>query len=340
MALLLTIIVVAPLVAVTVGYVLLVTITLFLAAITSFRKQTTGITSALYIGSVSHNRFFPIIHTFRYPLFMACIDLEENFQLALWPLSSVMALRSCDHYKNDEGGTTNGRESLLHRTMKLVTERTKGAFIPTLLTHRVLLVTHLCYYGYCFNPVSFYYLQRRTNSIIDAVVAEVSNTPWNEMQCYVLQAKSIDIQKIQPGITKGDTPSINYLFQKAFHVSPFMDMEHMYDWTFWEFDTPAKPIQLSTSMIKGDKTYFNAHVELHPKGMQPLMLAWQLIRFPVYCILIQIWIHYEAFWLFVKGVAFVPHPKGSETFVSNMIGTMMTPLFAMKEWTNKQIKRQ
>ena len=78
-------------------------------------------------------------------------------------------------------------------------------------------------------------------------------------------------------------------------VSPLV----MPGWTFWEFDTPAKPIQLSTSMIKGDKTYFNAHVELHPKGMQPFMLAWQLIRFPVYCILIQIWIHYEAFWLFV-----------------------------------------
>ena len=339
MILLLTI-VVAPLVALIAAYVLLITVTLVLAAITSCRKQAECLTSALYVGRVSHTRFFPVIHCFGYPLFMACIDLEENFQSALWPLSTVMALRSCDHYKNGEGDTTNEGGSLVQRTMKLVSERTNGTFVPTLLTHRVLLVTHLCYYGYCFNPVSFYYLQRRTTCTIDAVVAEVSNTPWNEMQCYVLQEKSIDIQNFQPGIPKGETTSRNYLFHKAFHVSPFMDMEHLYDWTFWEFDTPAKPIHISTSMIKGNKTYFNAHVELHPKGIQPFMLAWQLVRFPVYCILIQIWIHYEAFWLFVKGVAFVPHPKGSETFISWTIGTMMTPLFAFKDWTNKQIKRQ
>jgi uncharacterized protein len=46
----------------------------------------------------------------------------------------------------------------------------------------VTLLTNLSYFGYCFNPVSFYYLwgQHGTPQAgeVVAVVAEVTNTPW------------------------------------------------------------------------------------------------------------------------------------------------------------------
>ena len=48
--------------------------------------------------------------------------------------------------------------------------------------------------------------------------------------------------------------------------------------------------------------------------------------------IIQIWIHYEALWLFVKGVTFIPHPDASETTASRIIATIMTPFFAIQEW--------
>ena len=54
----------------------------------------------------------------------------------------------------------------------------------------VTLLTHLTYFGYCFNPVSFYYLFRESAatstgssggiSRVHTIVTEVSNTPWNE----------------------------------------------------------------------------------------------------------------------------------------------------------------
>lgn len=326
-----------PLVVLTSGYILLAAATFTLAAIAAWRNHAQAMTSLLYVGRVSHTRFLPVTHGFGYPLFLACVDLDEDFQSALWPLSAVMAFRESDHYKNKEGGTEG---SLAEKTFQLLRERTKGSFRPSLLTHRVLLVTHLCYFGYCFNPVSFYYVQRRKDCKIDAIVAEVSNTPRNEMQCYVLHPKSVDIKESKEGRSKGDATGINYIFQKTFHVSPFMDMEHIYDWTFWEFDAPNKPIYISTSMIKQGKTYFNAYVDVIPRTMNPFMLAWQLIRFPVYCLLIQLWIHYEAFWLFFKGVAFVPHPKGSETAASLIIGKIMTPLFDFKDWVDEKRKRQ
>lgn len=57
----------------------------------------------------------------------------------------------------------------------------------------VTLLTHLTYFGYCFNPVSFYFIFREgtpdsttttttTTGIsgVHTIVTEVSNTPWNE----------------------------------------------------------------------------------------------------------------------------------------------------------------
>ena len=325
--------------------------TLLLAALTQFHWQQSNkkYKTALYVGRVSHTRLIPVIHSFNYPLFMCAVDLEETDRLwgirdptslhssSLWPLSIVMRFREQDHYKNGEGGGID--LSLTERTMNLVKERISGTFAPSQETHRIVLVTHLSYYGYCFNPVSFYYILRRDSHKMDALVLEVSNTPWNEMQCYVLHPSSIDVEHVQPGRPKtrhdrSEIASTNYLFQKMFHVSPFMDMEYLYDWIFWEFSAKNDPITLYASMRKGDVRQFTANVEIFPIPFTPFKLAWQLIRFPIYCAIIQIWIHIEAFWLFQKGVTFQPHPKGSETTASRLIGSIMRPLFALKDWVH------
>ena len=295
--------------------------------------------TALYVGRVSHTRLLPVIHSFHYPLFMCAVHLEEVEELwgtqggALWPLSTIMSFRSQDHYKNGEGG---GPDSCLTtRTFHLVKERTNHKFQPTIETHCVVLVTHLCYYGYCFNPVSFYYILDRNSRKTNAIVLEVSNTPWNEMQCYVLHPDSVDVERVQPGRpnTSDDgrmMESTNFEFQKTFHVSPFMEMDYLYDWTFWELTNDT--ISLHASMKKGDVRQFTANVDIAKTPFTPFRLAWQLIQFPIYCFIIQIWIHVEAFWLFKKGVDYQPHPQGSETTASRLIGNVMTPIFALKDW--------
>jgi hypothetical protein len=181
--------------------------------------------SALFTGKVWHTRHLPVKHAFQYPLFLFCLDLQEVeneglFEDTLWPLSKIVSFRPTDHLKNGEGRSeTSGAaaaaaaagkessllqgDSLQARICRLVATKTNNKFQPTPESHRIVLVTHLSYYGYCFNPVSFYYLHERRqpqqpltgssgsdsdnqqNSALlttSAIVAEVSNTPWNEMR--------------------------------------------------------------------------------------------------------------------------------------------------------------
>lgn len=323
------------------GYAFLVLATFVLAEWTRQRGKFQDSQSAMYSGRVSHSRMQPKKHSFSYPIFMMLVDLEDDFQNVLFPLSSIMSLRPADHYKNNEGSpeSISNHKSLLERTFSLVAQRTEQKFKPSVETHSVKLLTHLSYFGYCFNPVSFYYILDRETKKIDTVVAEVSNTPWNEMQCYVLHKESVDMKEVKEGRPKKELEGTNYIFQKTFHVSPFMDMQHLYDWTFWEFTKEMDPLCVNNSMVKEGILFFSAYLQIQNVGLHPHTLAKKLVLFPIFCFLVQIWIHYEAFRLFFKGVAFVPHPKGSETAASRVIGKMMAPLFALQDWVDEKFKK-
>ena len=84
----------------------------------------------------------------------------------------------------------------------------------------IRLLTHLAYFGYCFNPVSFYYCFDAAGERVETIVAEVDNTPWGERHVYVLD----------PARDEGRDGRHRYRFPKAFHVSPFLPMEIDYDW--------------------------------------------------------------------------------------------------------------
>jgi DUF1365 family protein len=334
---------------------------LLLAAVTVFRAAmakapTKTFQSALYVGKVWHTRFHPKVHAFSYPIFMFALDLEEVDSLAdrLWPLNVIMSFRETDHLINGEGllekTETNTSNSLANRILRLVAEKTNQKFQPSLDTHRIVLMTHLSYFGYNFNPVSFYYIiEKQSNGQeekITAIVGEVSNTPWSEMHCYVLHPDSVDKVECptipEPKKEQPALPSIHCIFPKQFHVSPFMEMDYLYDWSFTGIPKFQQQGNSSTLIVintlrRQDRIHFTAKLKVEPRSLNhPLRLAWQMIRFPVYCLIIQIWIHYEAARLFLKGIAYVPHPAGSETTVSRIIANIMTPFFALRDrWDPK-----
>lgn len=396
-------------------FVLLSLYTIILTALTtlfSWRKVPKGsnncnlntLHTAIYKGRVSHSRSLPVRHSFSYPFFIFAIDLDEAdilFGKLLWPMNRIVSFSERDHLKNGEGSCKmdecsaqiSNNETLKCRILRLIQQRTNGKcnLVENSDGIQVILLTHLKYYGYCFNPVSFYYVFRNetntahnslgtTSRILEAIVAEVSNTPWNEMYCYVLHPNSVDILNCKDGISKKLKDdyiwkSINYRFNKVFHVSPFMEMDHLYDWTFWIPENGR--IAVSNTLLKKKETlqdhkkssmkintyhtensdccnteerlemdsydlYFNAYMHIHRTPLHPMRILWEILRFPVYCMIIQVWIHWEALWLFIKGVEFVPHPNEAETTASRIIGTIMTPFFAIKHFlsvTNNQKKK-
>lgn len=281
--------------------------------------------SSLYVGRVWHTRLAPRKHAFTYPIFVFGIDLKEASDLDnwLWPLSSIARLRESDHLKNGEGGSSG---HFLARVLRLVSQRTRQSL--TVSSHDVLLLTHLCYYGYCFNPVSFYYLRDTSSGQLAAVVGEVSNTPWNEMHCYVLHKDSSDKVEVRE-----DQRGRHYRFPKRFHVSPFMEMHYDYDWTFAGNDQQLTIDNCLRRRQADDGLQFQARMVVDRVGLHPVRIAQQLAVFPVFCAMIQVWIHYQALLLFLKGVAFQPHPTGAETLASRVIGGIMTPFFAWQaQW--------
>ena len=71
--------------------------------------------------------------------------------------------------------------------------------------------------GVGYNPVSFYHLYADGGETVQAMIAEVTNTPWGERHCCV-------IERPGPGAPLGGK------MPKRMHVSPFMPMEQTYEW--------------------------------------------------------------------------------------------------------------
>ena len=82
----------------------------------------------------------------------------------------------------------------------------------------IRLLTQLRSFGHCFNPVSFYYCFDAGGERVQAVVAEVTNTPWGERHAYVIETA----QPRHVAVLAGE-------LDKALHVSPFMGMDHRYE---------------------------------------------------------------------------------------------------------------
>ena len=138
------------------------------------------IKSAIYEGSVRHRRFRPRSNMFQYRLFFMFIDLSELPGLFdLHPLWSDKRVNLAYFRRRDHFGEPS--ISVEESVRALVREKT--GHLPT---GPIRLLTHLRYFGHCFNPVSFFYCYDPAGEKVETIVAEITNTPWHERYCYVL----------------------------------------------------------------------------------------------------------------------------------------------------------
>lgn len=248
--------------------------------------------SCIYEGWVRHRRFSPIKNVFRYRLFMMYLDLAELPSLFqrrwLWSCEGVNVayFRRRDHLGDPR--------IPLDRAVRNLVEQETG----TRPKGPIRLLTHLRYFGHCFNPVCFYFCHDQWDREVETIIAEVHNTPWGAEHCYVL-GESLDEHPLEEWK--------RYRFKKAFHVSPYMEMEIAYD---WRFKTPGPTIQvhLIDFTFKGEKR-FDATLSLNRRAMTGPALARVLLVYPFMTVKVVMMIYFQALRLLLKGATLYPHPS-------------------------------
>jgi DUF1365 family protein len=161
---------------------------------------------------------------------------------------------------------------------------------------RIRLLTQLRYFGHYFSPLNMFYVFDDHDEQVEFVLAEVSNTPWNDRHYYTLWQ----------GNRSGDGTALRFSHPKEFHVSPFMGMDLEYR---WNLTPPGDDLSIQLSNLRDDDLLFSAGMTLKRQELTNQQLNRMTRRYPVMTVQIVAAIYYQALKLWWKKCPFYKHPK-------------------------------
>ena len=247
---------------------------------------------AIYVGALRHRRFRPVGHEFRYPVFMAMLDVDRIPEMMrVSPFCSYNRWNWAGYDERDHFGDPA-------LTLRERLRRDAAAHGATLPEGPAYLLTNLRYLGYCFNPVSFYYLYDRSGNL-EMMLAEVNNT-FGETCNYWLTRECEQAAAHRDGARPR-----RYETRKIFHVSPFMAMGHQYKWVF---TPPGERLVAHMSTLTSESLLFDATLTLERRPWSARELRRTLGQYPWMTAKVFAAIYWEALRLRIKGAPYYPHP--------------------------------
>jgi hypothetical protein len=238
----------------------------------------------LYEGWVTHARLKPVAHRFRYRVFSILVDLDRLRALdGASPIFSVgrfnvLSFEPADHGPRDGSDLRAHVDALLAQAGVACAGRTLLLCSPRVL-------------GYVFNPISIYW-RFDSEGRLRAVIYEVRNT-FGQSHSYVAPVGSSEAS----GPLRQDA-------DKAFYVSPFLDMDQHYSFRLAPPDARLR-VRILERDADGPILAAAWSGEERPFTTRRLLAA--CLRCPFLTQKIMAAIHIEAARLWLKGLR--PRPR-------------------------------
>jgi uncharacterized protein len=135
---------------------------------------------------------------------------------------------------------------------------------------------------------------------LDAVVAEVTNTPWRRRHAYVVRAGEGEAS----GVLRGAS-------DKALHVSPFQEMARRHHWAA---STPGPTLSVHIENRRQDDgaVDFDATLSLRRRPLTPRALRAFVVRHPAGTLRVLALIYGHALALALRGAPHFPPPRPAD----------------------------
>ncbi|OYR20450.1 DUF1365 domain-containing protein [Brucella pseudogrignonensis] len=251
--------------------------------------------SALFPGHVTHARLRPKVHKLAYKIYSLLLDLDE-----LEALDGKLKLFSLDRfnlfsfYRKDRGdGSTVSLREQVERAMDAAGVTPDGGAIRLLTMPRIA--------GWAFNPLSVFFCYNRGGELV-AILWEVDNT-FRQRHGYMIPVENASSGRIVQSC------------DKAFYVSPFMDMKLLYE---FEVTPPTDRLSIRINSFDDEGLLLTARHLARRVELSDAALLSAFFAIPFLTLKVVGGIHWEALKIWLKGIGLRKRPAAPDTPITSV----------------------